>query len=162
MLNAASITHNNYGALARRHGWITPFGQLMDPLADKVLTMTAFVGMVQLGLFPAWMVVLILAREFLITGLRQLAIGRGRVLAADRWGKNKTIAQLTTIITALVFLTARDWLEMLGLWDHVLVREWQVALIFTWTLHVMMLFCVVLTIVSGWRYFAGNWDVMRD
>ncbi len=147
MFIGASITDYYDGALARRHGWATNFGRLMDPLADKVLTMAAFVAMVQLELFPAWMVVLILAREFLITGLRQLAIAEGRILSADRWGKNKTIAQITTIITALVFLAARDW---------------QIAWIFNWILHAMMLFCVLLTILSGWRYLAANRDILRD
>ncbi len=162
MFIAATVTDYYDGALARRHGWVTTFGKLMDPLADKVLTMTAFVMMVQLELFPAWMVVLILAREFLITGLRQLALVEGRVLAADRWGKNKTIAQLTTIITALVFLAARDWLDYFQIWERIIVRDWQIAWIFTWTLHAMMSFCVLLTILSGWRYLAGNMDMLRE
>jgi CDP-diacylglycerol--glycerol-3-phosphate 3-phosphatidyltransferase len=159
---AAAITDYWDGALARRHGWITNFGRLMDPLADKVLVMAAFVGMVQLAIFPAWMVVLVLAREFLITGLRLLALAKGRVLSADRWGKNKTISQLTTIITALVFLAARDWLEVFNLWDRVIVRQWDIAWIFNGILHVMMLICVVLTIASGWRYCHGNLDVFQD
>ncbi|MEN6626652.1 MAG: CDP-diacylglycerol--glycerol-3-phosphate 3-phosphatidyltransferase [Candidatus Sumerlaeia bacterium] len=158
---AASVTDYYDGALARRHGWITNFGKLMDPLADKVLTMAAFVSMVQLKLFPAWMVVLILAREFLITGLRQLAVAEGRVLSADRWGKNKTIAQLTTIITALVFLAARDWLNYFDLWDSVIMRRWEIENVFGWVLHAMIFICVVLTTVSGIRYFVGNMDIIR-
>jgi CDP-diacylglycerol--glycerol-3-phosphate 3-phosphatidyltransferase len=117
--------------------------------------------MVQLELFPAWMVVLILAREFLITGLRQLAIAEGRVLSADRWGKNKTIAQLTTIITALVYLAARDWLNVFGLWERVIVRSWDIERYFQWGLHFMIFFCVVLTIVSGIRYYIGNMDIIK-
>ena len=162
MFIGASVTDYYDGALARRYGWSTNFGKLMDPLADKVLIMAAFVGMVQLELFPAWMVILILAREFLITGLRQLAMGEGRVLAADRWGKNKTIVQVTTVITALVFLAARDWLDVFGIWERVIVRQWEIAWIFTATLRGMMLFCVVLTIYSGWRYYRANRDILRE
>ncbi|MCL5269848.1 MAG: CDP-diacylglycerol--glycerol-3-phosphate 3-phosphatidyltransferase [bacterium] len=158
----ASVTDYYDGLLARRHGWITNFGKLMDPLADKILVMAAFVGLVELEIFPAWMVVLVLAREFLITGLRLLAATQGRVLGADRWGKNKTISQLTTIITALVFLTARDWLEAAGLWERVVVRQWEIAWILTLVLHLMMFICVVLTVVSGWRYFARNLDIFKE
>lgn len=159
---AAAITDYYDGALARKHGWITSFGQLMDPLADKVLVMAAFVGLVEQKLFPAWMVVLVLAREFMITGLRSLAGAQGRILAADRWGKNKTISQLTTIITALVYATAREWLIRFDLWDRVLVRRWEVDKIFGLTLHGMMGFCVLITVWSGWRYLRANWDVVRD
>lgn len=157
----ASITDYYDGALARRYGWSTNFGKLMDPLADKVLTMSAFVAMVQLELFPAWMVILILAREFLITGLRQLAMVEGRVLGADRWGKNKTIAQLTTIITALVYLAARDWLKFFEVWERVIVRSWKIEWVFQWTLTFMIFVCVVLTVVSGIRYLMGNLDIIR-
>lgn len=162
MFIAASITDYYDGALARRHGWSTNFGKLMDPLADKVLTMAAFVTLVQLELFQAWMVVLILAREFLITGLRQLAMAEGRILGADRWGKNKTIAQITTIITALVFLAARDWLNVYDLWDRVVVRSWNIEWVFKEILHLMVFFCVMLTTISGVRYYLGNIDIVKS
>lgn len=162
MFIAASITDYYDGALARKHGWSTNFGKLMDPLADKVLTMTAFVTMVQLELFQAWMVVLILAREFLITGLRQLAMAEGRILGADRWGKNKTIAQLTTIITALVFLAARDWLNVYDVWYKIIVRSWNIEWVFKGILHLMVFFCVMLTTISGIRYYLGNIDIIKS
>lgn len=159
---AASITDWLDGHLARKHGWITNFGKLMDPLADKILVMAAFVVMVQLGTFPAWMVVLVLAREFMITGLRQLAMGQGRVLAADRWGKNKTITQITTIITGMTYLVARDWLRYFELWDRVVVRQWQIDWLLTLILYLMMFFCVVLTVWSGARYMWVNRDLFID
>lgn len=167
MFIVASITDYYDGALARKHGWSTNFGKLMDPLADKVLTMAAFVTLVELHLFEAWMVVLILAREFLITGLRQLAMAEGRILSADRWGKNKTIAQLTTIITALVFLAARDWLNIINVgeesaWTTVIVKSWNIAWVFNWILYLMVFFCVVLTTWSGIRYYLGNIDMIKS
>jgi CDP-diacylglycerol---glycerol-3-phosphate 3-phosphatidyltransferase len=158
----ASITDYYDGALARRYGWITNFGQLLDPLADKLIVMAAFVGLVELEIFPSWMVILILCREFLITGLRTLAISQGKVLSADRWGKNKTISQMTTIITALVYIAARDILSETGHWKPVVVDQLGVAAPLEFLLRFMMLICVVLTVISGVLYFHKNWDLIRE
>lgn len=159
---AASITDYYDGYLARKHGWITNFGQLLDPLADKLIVMAAFVGMVELELFPSWMVILILCREFLITGLRTLAVSQGKVLAADRWGKNKTITQMTTIITALVFLAARDILLESGHWEPVVVDQLGIAAPLTMLLKFMMFLCVVLTVFSGVLYIRRNWSLVKE
>ncbi len=159
---AASITDYYDGVLARRNKWISNFGQLFDPLADKLIVMTAFVGMVELKIFPSWMVILILCREFLITGLRTLAVSQGKVLAADRWGKNKTIWQMTTIITALVYLSTRDVLTASGHWEPFVVKQWGLEEWLTFALKFMMFLCVLLTVVSGWLYVRKNWDLIRD
>lgn len=159
---AASITDYYDGKLARLHGWITNFGKLMDPLADKVLVMAAFVGMVSLRIFPSWMVVLVLAREFMITGLRMLALAQGVVLSADRWGKNKTISQMTVIITALVFLSVQGFLEYYGIWDCEIMRRWEISWVLSTILHVMMVITVALTVVSGWRYCVINYNILKD
>ncbi|HOE98034.1 MAG TPA: CDP-diacylglycerol--glycerol-3-phosphate 3-phosphatidyltransferase [Candidatus Sumerlaeota bacterium] len=154
----AAITDYYDGMLARRHGWVTNFGKLMDPLADKVLVMAAFVGMVELRLFAAWMVAFILAREFLITGLRLLATAEGRVLAADRWGKNKTITQMTAIIAGLVFLIWRDIVEQFALPEAARASVGYLH----GGLQALMLATVVLTIASGARYFIANRDVIAE
>lgn len=159
---AASITDYYDGMLARKHGWITNFGKLVDPLADKIMVMTAFVCMIEMGVFPAWMVVLILAREFLITGLRTLAIEQGRVLAADRWGKNKTISQIIVIITGLVYQAAKDTLTATGHWEPYVVKQWGIAEWLTILLWVMMFFTVLLTVVSGLLYIRKNWDLVIE
>ena len=91
------------GYFARKYGMVTPLGKLLDPLADKVLVCSAFVYLSARGGCPVWVTVLILAREFLITGLRQIAVEAGQVLAADRLGKWKTGLQLTYCITCLVW-----------------------------------------------------------
>ncbi|MBI1784058.1 CDP-diacylglycerol--glycerol-3-phosphate 3-phosphatidyltransferase [Candidatus Sumerlaeota bacterium] len=158
----ASITDYYDGVLARRHNWISNFGQLFDPLADKLIVMTAYVGMVELKIFPSWMVILILCREFLITGLRTLAVSRGKILSADRWGKNKTISQMTTIITALVYLSARDILTASGHWEPYIVKKWGLEWWLKYSLKFMMLFCVVLTVVSGYLYMRKNWNLVKD
>ncbi|MBI3318566.1 MAG: CDP-diacylglycerol--glycerol-3-phosphate 3-phosphatidyltransferase [Candidatus Omnitrophica bacterium] len=104
----ASLTDLWDGRLARKKGMVTDFGILMDPIADKVLTLSAFLCFVQLGLAPVWMVVLIAAREFLVTGLRLFAMGRGHVLPAEAAGKHKTVSQMVAISTTLLFLLARE------------------------------------------------------
>jgi CDP-diacylglycerol--glycerol-3-phosphate 3-phosphatidyltransferase len=158
---AASITDYYDGMLARKHGWITNFGKLVDPLADKVMVMTAFVCLVEVGVFPAWMVVLILTREFLITGLRTLAIEQGRVLAADRWGKNKTISQITVIVTGLTYQAAKDIMTATGHWEPVVDRT-GVAWWLTAILWVMMFLTVALTVFSGLLYIRKNWDLVSE
>lgn len=99
----AALTDALDGHLARKVYGCTDFGKLMDPLADKVLTAAAFIGFVELGIMPAWMVTLILSREFMVTGLRLLAADKGIVLAAGPWGKHKTIWQM--IFIGVVLLT---------------------------------------------------------
>src|SRR6056297_435398 len=110
----AAITDFLDGYLARKHQLITNFGKLMDPLADKVLMCAGFVLLTRLELIPAWMVVAILSREFLVTGLRLLASAEGVVLAAEALGKYKTILQIVTIIYFLIYLASLDhWLRFI-------------------------------------------------
>lgn len=101
----AALTDALDGHLARTVYGTSNFGKLMDPLADKVLTAAAFIGFVEIGVMPAWMVTLIIAREFMVTGLRLLAVEKGMVIAAGRWGKHKTIWQMAYIIAVLAALT---------------------------------------------------------
>ena len=104
----ASLTDYLDGELARRVYGVSSFGKLMDPLTDKVLVCAAFVAFVELKLVPAWLVVLIISREFLVTGLRLLAASRGEIVGAGFWGKHKTVTQLLTIIVLLGGLSFRE------------------------------------------------------
>ena len=114
---AASLTDYFDGRIARGRGLITSFGTLMDPLADKILTCSAFIAFVERSrLNPAtvvpveaWMVVIIVARELAITGLRLLAASKNVVLAAERYGKHKTISQMVAIIALLVMDASVEW-----------------------------------------------------
>jgi CDP-diacylglycerol--glycerol-3-phosphate 3-phosphatidyltransferase len=111
----ASITDALDGYLARNHFGCSSFGKLMDPLADKVLVCAAFIGFVELDSIRAWMVVLIISREFMVTGLRLLLIEKGVVMAAGMWGKVKTTVQMLAICLyffALIWDAA--WLPMPG------------------------------------------------
>ncbi len=105
----ASLTDYFDGKIARRDKLITNFGILMDPLADKILTCSAFIAFVGLGWVSAWMVVVIVARELAITGLRLLAASKNVVLAAERYGKHKTVSQITAIISILTLASYSQW-----------------------------------------------------
>lgn len=159
---AASITDWLDGKIAREQGITTNLGKLLDPLADKLLVASAFVAFVELKLFPSWLIIIILCREFLVTGLRSLAAMQGTVIAADRWGKHKTGWQLATIITALVYLTAREFLRAAGKWEtfQLFGRDadaWSIIV-----LNLLLLVAVALTLISGAIYLGKNWSLIRD
>lgn len=106
---AGGITDYLDGQIARRRNLITNFGILMDPLADKILVCSAFIAFVGLNWIPAWMVVIVVARELAITGLRLLAASKNVVLAAEGYGKHKTISQIVAIISILVLASYQQW-----------------------------------------------------
>ena len=110
----AAVTDYVDGEIARRYALITDFGKLMDPLVDKILTTGAFVCLVPLKAIPAWAAIIVIIREFLITGLRLLAVSKGRVLAADPIGKHKTSWQIATVVFFLVLLSYKEWQERYG------------------------------------------------
>ncbi len=114
LFGLAAFTDYVDGELARRWAMITDFGKLMDPLVDKIMTAAAFVCLVPLGAIPAWAAIIVIIREYLITGLRLLAISKGRVLAADRIGKHKTSWQIITVVFFLVLFAYREWQELHG------------------------------------------------
>jgi CDP-diacylglycerol--glycerol-3-phosphate 3-phosphatidyltransferase len=111
---AASITDYFDGAIARRRNLVTDFGRLMDPVADKVLMAAAFICLIPEHAIPAWAAIVIISREFLITGLRLLAANKGLVLSADKMGKHKTVWQMVTVIYFLVLLSLAEF-ERAGL-----------------------------------------------
>ena len=104
----AAATDYFDGEIARRYALVTDFGKLMDPLVDKIMTAAAFVCLVPLKAIPAWVAIIVISREFLITGLRLLAVSQGRILAADRIGKHKTSWQITTVIFFLLLLSLQE------------------------------------------------------
>jgi CDP-diacylglycerol--glycerol-3-phosphate 3-phosphatidyltransferase len=149
---AAGLTDYFDGKIARRDKLITNFGILMDPLADKILICSAFIAFVERGLMPAWMVVIIVARELAITGLRLLAASKNLVLAAERYGQNKTISQITAIISILVLVSYEQWDPFGRLFGfEVFGRPWVDS--FT---ELSKWVAVALTFVSGWLYLWKN------
>ena len=104
----AGLTDFVDGEIARRYGIITNFGKLMDPLVDKIMMAAAFISLVPLRAVPAWAATAVVARDFLITGLRLMAAAKGRVLPAERLGKQKTSWQIITVIFFLALLAASE------------------------------------------------------
>lgn len=136
----AAITDALDGHLARTKYGVTDFGKLMDPLADKVLTSAAFISFVQIGMIPAWFAVIIVSREFMVTGLRLLVAGRGTVMPAGIWGKLKTIFQMIAISLSLLILGIGDF----GIESYIYVHYLN---------SIMMWLAMIFTVVSGVEYF---------
>lgn len=109
LFSAAGLTDYFDGKIARRDHLITNFGILMDPLADKILVCSAFIAFVGRNWMPAWMAVIVVARELAITGLRLLAASKNLVLAAEGFGKHKTISQIVAILLILIFHSYEQW-----------------------------------------------------
>jgi len=114
IFGVASITDWLDGYLARRRRQVTWLGQVLDPIADKLLTSAAFISLVQLELAPAWMVALIIGREFAITGLRSLAYTKGITMPASPLGKIKMASQVTAILLLILGWGPLPWLEPIG------------------------------------------------
>lgn len=127
----ASATDWLDGHIARKYNQITNFGKIVDPLADKLLVAAALIGLVELGTVSSWVAIIILSREFIITGIRIAAASEGVVIAASWWGKIKTTLQFVAIVAALVFGP--------GLWID--IAMWTAA---------------VATLVSGVDYVVKN------
>lgn len=165
----ACVTDYYDGKIAHQRRMETPFGKIMDPLADKLLLMTALVSLVQIGMVPAWMVVLILWRELAVTGLRTLAAVRQKVVAADFWGKLKTAFQMAAVITCLVLVVVQNTLNTVSAtWMETLqaagtTGDWLAFLLNTNALpYWMMCVAAFWSLYSGVNYFLVNWEMIRQ
>ena len=154
---AASYTDHLDGKIARRDNLVTDFGKFMDPLADKVMVLSAMVCLVSLGFADVWIVVLMLAREFMVTSIRLVAVDKGRVSAANIWGKVKTVTQIIAILGVLLlqYLLELESLELLPL-------PAGCAVIFGMTGDILLAVAAFFTVVSGLVYLRQNWDVIRE
>lgn len=152
----AALTDALDGHLARNVYGCTDFGKLMDPLADKVLTAAAFIGFVDMGVMPAWMVTLILSREFMVTGLRLLAADKGIVLAAGIWGKHKTIWQMVfiSIVLLLGCIPCSETINPIGV--EIVTENVSLLDKFSTLLWWGGVFVTALSVFSGWHYFNDN------
>lgn len=108
LFGAASLTDMFDGKIARKHGLITDFGKFADPLADKILVISALLCFVQLGLCDCVAVIIVLFREFVVTSIRLIAAAKGKVIAANMWGKVKTVTQIVAIVCVLAMQTVLD------------------------------------------------------
>jgi len=148
----ASLTDWLDGYLARRLHLVTDLGKLLDPLADKILITGTLVGLVERHVAPMWMVVIIIAREFLITGLRTIAAHKQKILAAERIGKHKTISQIVAILVSLGALSLAEF----GMADSLLGRFLHAAE------RPLYWIALIVTIVSGGLYFWKNAAMLNE
>ncbi|KAF5030076.1 CDP-diacylglycerol--glycerol-3-phosphate 3-phosphatidyltransferase [bioreactor metagenome] len=139
---AAAVTDAIDGYIARRDNLVTDFGKFMDPLADKLLTASAFIAFVEMGYMSAWVVVLIISREFLVSGFRTLAASKGVTIAANPWGKIKTVFQMILIVVVLFNYTG--YFAFTNGWVNPLVAV-----------------VVLLTVTSGATYIYENMNVIK-
>ena len=144
----ACITDYYDGLIARRSASVTNFGKLMDPIADKILILGGFLAFVEMKIIPAWMVIIIIARESVITGIRVLALSQKKVLSAEVAGKHKTISQIVAVVSILIFLIIRDsgfTFRYIGYYSR--------------GVNILMLITVVMTLLSGISYMIRNKSV---
>jgi CDP-diacylglycerol--glycerol-3-phosphate 3-phosphatidyltransferase len=153
----ATFTDYLDGQIARSRGLVTNFGKLFDPLADKIIMAAGLTMLAIEKTIPAWIVIAILGREFFVTGIRQIAISQGVVLAAERLGKHKMVWQVITVIYFLLKLaSAEPMLAFTRTWF-----EWRPFAPNTFGLFVIY-FTALLTLVSGFSYFWKNRRLFLD
>lgn len=142
----AGVTDFLDGYLARKYNQVTEFGKLMDPLADKIFVTATMLVLLEVQLVPAWIAVIVISREFLVTGLRLLAAQKGEVISADRWGKTKTALQMLMLLIA-----GSSWINLFDLKNACLwgIKLWPVWNVFLWAV-------VLITIISGLGYFVRH------
>ena len=145
---AACITDMLDGRIARARNLVTDFGKFADPIADKLLVMAALVVLVDSGRMPAWICIVMLAREFIISGFRLVAAGEGKVIAAGMLGKLKTVFQMSATIALMLLVPVRG---------SGLLGGFGIALA-----NVLMYIAAVLTIVSGAEYIIRNFNCISD
>ena len=151
----ASITDKLDGYIARSRNQVTIFGKFLDPLADKILVLTAMIMLVEMGRLPAWIPVIVLSREFIVSGYRLIAVEKGgKVIAASVWGKLKTVTQMIAIILAFVDLNAFGECFTGNLTGF----AFGLNLVVT----VMMIIQTIATIFSGYEYLKEGKDLFKN
>ena len=153
----ASITDKLDGYIARSRNQVTAFGKFLDPLADKILVLTALVMLVEYGKIPAWIPVIVLSREFLVSGYRLIAVQQsGAVIAASIWGKLKTVTQMIAII--LIFV------DKYNFFDFVLNNSGMstFAIVFNTITSILLAISTIATIFSGYDYLKGGKELFKN
>ena len=157
---AASFTDHLDGRIARKYNLITDFGKFLDPVADKVLVISALVSFVPLGHAELWAVLVIIAREFMVTSVRLVASDSGKVIAANSWGKFKTISQLVAILVILILQYIQELIS-LGIVPSFSVGAADSGLFFALIGHSLILISVFFTVLSGGIYLKQNWHLIK-
>lgn len=152
----AALTDYLDGYIAKKRGLVSDFGRFMDPIADKILVLSAFLAFVEMGLIPAWMVIIIIFRESIITGIRLMALKKNKVIEASLAGKHKTVSQMVAIFTILIFIILREFGYHLQFWTPRSQYHLELAIF------ILMFITVVLTVISGTSIFIRNKEIFRE
>lgn len=155
LFSAAAYTDHLDGKLARKNNQITNFGKFLDPLADKILVVSALVCFVDLRIASTWCVILIIAREFMVTSIRLVAVDNGVVIAANNWGKTKTISQVIAIVAILAFQYIQE-LVTLGKLPAFTIGGMSSAVVFGQVGFVLILIATFFAVFSGFIYIKQN------
>ncbi|MBR6667869.1 MAG: CDP-diacylglycerol--glycerol-3-phosphate 3-phosphatidyltransferase [Clostridia bacterium] len=153
VFGAAAYTDYLDGHIARRDGLVTDFGKFIDPVADKLLNLSAMIMLTYVGLLPQWAVIVILARELAVDGLRMVAVGQGRVIAAGKLGKIKTVSQIVLVL--FLMIAGRLAPVIFGSVPVILT----IVNVIGW---IITIWVVAITVWSGVDYFQRNFDVIRN
>jgi CDP-diacylglycerol--glycerol-3-phosphate 3-phosphatidyltransferase len=153
----AALTDLGDGYFARRSGRTTGFGKFMDPLADKILASTALISLVALGYVRGWMVIVIIGREFLITGMRSMAAHRGMLIVPSFWARIKTFLQMLTISVILLFVYLKAMLVPLG-YEWAIFESQKTFLVFD----IMMGITMVVTVATGAGYLVRHAALLKN
>lgn len=165
---AASITDRLDGKIARERGLITNFGKFLDPLADKILVIFALACFVPLGLANIWCLLIVVAREFMVTFIRLMAVENGVVLAANKWGKTKTVSQIVAIVFILVFQSLFEILSANGAFILIsgpgtgVFAGMDATSILVLAGNVLVWISTFFAVLSGGIYLKQNFSVLRD
>ena len=155
----ASITDKLDGSIARKRNLVTNFGKFLDPIADKILVLAAMVMLVEMNKLPAWIPIIVLFREFVVSGYRLIAVENGgKVIAASIWGKIKTATQMVAII--LMFIDKFAFANFLNTTIRATMNPFE--LIFNIVVSTLMFVSVIAAIFSGWDYIKGGKDLFKD
>lgn len=155
----ASITDKLDGSLARKNNQITTFGKFLDPIADKILVLAAMVMLVEMDKLSGWVPIIVLFREFVVSGYRLIAVGKeGNVIAASNWGKIKTVTQMIAII--MMFLDKYAFFGFLS--NNIRAEMTQIELAFNFLTSIMMFISVIATVFSGYEYLKDGKDLLKD
>ncbi len=150
IFTVASLTDYFDGYVAKKYRLTSDFGKLMDPIADKFLILAAFLAFVRMQVVVDWMVIVILGREIVVTSLRVFALTKGKVLAAEKGGKHKTVSQIVAVLFILVFIVVKEFLTNMNSWSYQVEGWWRSCI------DVLMLVTVILTLISGISYLWNN------
>ena len=146
----AAISDYLDGMIAKKRNMITDFGRLMDPIADKILVISAFAAFLQMQLINVWMFMIIISREILITSLRLFALNKGKVLSASKAGKHKTVSQMVVIFFILAFIAFEEIMKTFFVWNP----NWDN--LFKSSVYTLMFITVGFTLYSGISYLWEN------